>query len=422
MITEAQSPNSTLDETFTTPTKERRWLGSRADSDILAQGFTFEARGLRSQSELANDPVRGGNHARPLGSEGALSNDLLTKNPHKNSPFKFQSSSTKPTPRKNNELRSDQAQEKLPSPQVNLSNASQGTSGRPPDPKSAQPKCVAPVAFMGNSAGPRQRSGRNAWGNWEIVVDDKLTLEEEMESIAAEAARATSKMFIQPSASSHARRTTAKNPSGFNEQRSLLRQTGNSKRRKLYIEVASDSDDDDIDIDIDNNDNNALANEPIPPKKKSLIVKLKIPRPKRKRPPPYQPLIPLSPAPGPGPMPEPEPKPKPPPSPIPTSPRSINRSSPLSSPASTTFSRDSLTPVFYNPFGPTPEKGPRRFNIPAYSPVSPTNTWPGTPPLSEDAVVTYAPGNALRQVKSERSGWFVEESIVMGVRFLVGGN
>ena len=60
-VAEAQrlSPNLTLDKTLTTPPKKRRSLGSRADSEILAQGFTSQPRALRRQSGLANDPVSG---------------------------------------------------------------------------------------------------------------------------------------------------------------------------------------------------------------------------------------------------------------------------------------------------------------------------------------------------------------------------
>ena len=43
-----------------------------------------------------------------------------------------------------------------------------------------------------------------------------------------------------------------------------------------------------------------------------------------------------------------------------------------------------------------------------------------TPELSKDSVLTYAPPGILRQVRGERGGWFVEEGVVMGVRFVVG--
>lgn len=55
-----------------------------------------------------------------------------------------------------------------------------------------------------------------------------------------------------------------------------------------------------------------------------------------------------------------------------------------------------------------------------------------TPPLSRDCVITYAQkgawgespsdgcGGVLRQMKSARPGEFKEDSILMGVRFLVG--
>lgn len=43
-----------------------------------------------------------------------------------------------------------------------------------------------------------------------------------------------------------------------------------------------------------------------------------------------------------------------------------------------------------------------------------------TPPLSQGSVLTYAPDGLLRSVKLERSGWFKEKDVVMAVRFLVG--
>ncbi|MCJ1409030.1 hypothetical protein MMC19_003107 [Ptychographa xylographoides] len=46
------------------------------------------------------------------------------------------------------------------------------------------------------------------------------------------------------------------------------------------------------------------------------------------------------------------------------------------------------------------------------------NTWkPGS--IHEDCVLTYA-SDKVRQVKAERTGWFKEASIIVGVRFLVG--
>lgn len=42
------------------------------------------------------------------------------------------------------------------------------------------------------------------------------------------------------------------------------------------------------------------------------------------------------------------------------------------------------------------------------------------PELSRDCVITYAGPGVMRQVKGERGGWFEEEGVVMGVRFLVG--
>ena len=45
-------------------------------------------------------------------------------------------------------------------------------------------------------------------------------------------------------------------------------------------------------------------------------------------------------------------------------------------------------------------------------------TWP-TPALSEDCVISFAP-DSVRQVRLERPGWFRENSVLMGVRFVIG--
>lgn len=42
------------------------------------------------------------------------------------------------------------------------------------------------------------------------------------------------------------------------------------------------------------------------------------------------------------------------------------------------------------------------------------------PPLSQNSVLTYAPVGLVRVIKAERNGWFEEDSVLMGVRFLVG--
>ncbi|KAL8781678.1 MAG: hypothetical protein Q9213_005895 [Squamulea squamosa] len=42
------------------------------------------------------------------------------------------------------------------------------------------------------------------------------------------------------------------------------------------------------------------------------------------------------------------------------------------------------------------------------------------PALSKESVVTYAPGETVRQVRSERGGWFKEEAVLVGMRFVVG--
>ncbi|KAL8950323.1 MAG: hypothetical protein Q9222_003646 [Ikaeria aurantiellina] len=42
------------------------------------------------------------------------------------------------------------------------------------------------------------------------------------------------------------------------------------------------------------------------------------------------------------------------------------------------------------------------------------------PPLSRDSVVTYAPEGIVRQIRSERGGYFDEERVMLGVRFVIG--
>ncbi|KAL8942448.1 MAG: hypothetical protein Q9211_001391 [Gyalolechia sp. 1 TL-2023] len=42
------------------------------------------------------------------------------------------------------------------------------------------------------------------------------------------------------------------------------------------------------------------------------------------------------------------------------------------------------------------------------------------PPLSKDSIVTYPDDGAERQIKAERGGWFREEEVLVGVRFVIG--
>ncbi|KAL9005453.1 MAG: hypothetical protein Q9188_001778 [Gyalolechia gomerana] len=46
-------------------------------------------------------------------------------------------------------------------------------------------------------------------------------------------------------------------------------------------------------------------------------------------------------------------------------------------------------------------------------------TWQ-TPPSSKESIVTYAEGGAERQIRAERGGWFREQEVLVGVRFVVG--
>lgn len=71
---------------------------------------------------------------------------------------------------------------------------------------------------------------------------------------------------------------------------------------------------------------------------------------------------------------------------------------------SVTNDSSSTTPALYSSPRAAPWKG----------------TWSSPPPLSEDSVLTYAADDLVRSVKLERNGWFEERDVIMGVRFLVG--
>lgn len=77
---------------------------------------------------------------------------------------------------------------------------------------------------------------------------------------------------------------------------------------------------------------------------------------------------------------------------------------------------------------PTPRRSPRS-NPPMPCPTrAPTphssasgSAGPSNPhSLHEDSVLTFAPEGIMRQVRGERGGWFEEEGVVLGVRFVVG--
>ena len=92
-------------------------------------------------------------------------------------------------------------------------------------------------------------------------------------------------------------------------------------------------------------------------------------------------------------------------------PPSVSSAASLSAPLSTP--RNTSTPKSK----PLP-KTPRSRIPPASRATYVPSTW-RPPPLNEDCVITYAP-DAIRQVKAERSGWFKEVGVLVGVRFLIG--
>lgn len=64
------------------------------------------------------------------------------------------------------------------------------------------------------------------------------------------------------------------------------------------------------------------------------------------------------------------------------------------------------------PYTPAP-------SLPTPCPTRLPQTQPPTS-LSDNSVLTYAPDGIFRQVKGERGGWFEEEAVLVGFRFLVG--
>ncbi|MCJ1374028.1 hypothetical protein MMC20_005258 [Loxospora ochrophaea] len=108
------------------------------------------------------------------------------------------------------------------------------------------------------------------------------------------------------------------------------------------------------------------------------------------------------------------PNPTPPPPSIPPKPRPISRSARRRPPRprhptsiSTSKSNSDSNTGITAPTNPTVIPPPP-------APAHPSTT----SNLSDDCIITYAEGT-VRQVRSQRSGWFAEREILMGVRFLV---
>lgn len=309
------------------------------DAETRAQGFISQSGyPRRSQSGLVSDPMSSGNQITLTGHraqsfEGRQLNDLDATGMHDGSSSttinydtpvpvaptfnilmdprqpkrKFQSPATNSSSdaKLPHLARSQPTSSKSSDPHLGQSRTPQGTFGRAPEvPTLAQPMPTAQKPYKGDSVPSSRLAERKPRFKWEIVLDNKLTLEEEMELIAARAAQATAK------ASYHDRGRDAVKPAQLNERRSRLLDTKDGEK-----------------------------------KEKSKVVKLKPPQPKT----PPQPLNPL--------------------------------------PTITSLSLSGSQ---------------------------------GTPLLSGDEVVTYAPGDMVRQVKDERNGWFEEVGVVMGTRFLIG--
>ncbi|KAL8940890.1 MAG: hypothetical protein Q9216_002551 [Gyalolechia sp. 2 TL-2023] len=81
-----------------------------------------------------------------------------------------------------------------------------------------------------------------------------------------------------------------------------------------------------------------------------------------------------------------------------------------------------LAPITPEPGGVVkpPPSAKKRFlgHVNKPTPLNPT-TWQ-IPPLSKDSIVTYPADGTERQIRAERGGWFREQEVLVGVRFVVG--
>ncbi len=407
-------PHSSSPADMATRQLKRRYsLCSRADAEILAQNVTSQARSLRSQHRLVSDPISIENEIRQQPSKpqaeptGGMQNLRAASFPHNGSsssprmgsetPFtpssvnvtnpRLPSRRPQSLPMNTSLSSSDAKRSSLVHRQTTTSNPWDRHAKRYRTPlgtfaraASAQPeqKCVD----HDNDCTPAERAPRvRRRLNYEFVLDNKLTLAEEMESIAAEAAQETLKSLPGPAGLNHSSEVDADSPAKLNEQSSTQnKEVGENQENIENNNLAGKS----------NGSMNEITND----ETKSKVVKLKIRAPK----PPPQPLKSL---------------PKNPDLP----------QDPVSSPAYS-LPHEFATPRVTSSTNLREQRSnpESRFNYRrqprSRSPL--LRMWTGTSPLSDDAVLTYAPGDMLRQVKGERNGWFREEGIVMGVRFLVG--
>lgn len=396
----AFTANSTPDNLITRFKKTRFSLTSRADNEILAQRSTVLPESLRSQNRVVSDPVtnepqiqrrhtlRGPSiGSRLLGSLRATITHSDPASPRTNSDTpvtpspigamnlrRLRSLSINPS---SDVTRPRLLQNQTTSPsaasagRVTRHRTSQGTFTRAPAPTSPPsplppPPSKAQKRYQGDTASAEPPPPIKRRGNYEMVLDNKLTLAEEMEAIAAKAA---AEMLNPPS------EVDANNSAkGKGRSSDRIRKAGANQVTPKEEEK---------------------TNESI----KSKLLKLKISGPK----PPPQPLKSLPQTPGF--LQDPAP------------------SSPYSLPQTAT-PQPSSEPGSATPITPQSNSRPRRQWAPFPNP--PHRAVVGAPSLNnntnedDDSVLTYAPGYLLRQVKGERNGWFKEDSVVMGVRFLVG--
>lgn len=103
--------------------------------------------------------------------------------------------------------------------------------------------------------------------------------------------------------------------------------------------------------------------------------------------------------------------------------QSLETPSPVPKHVSTPSTSSSLSTLSTLPPTTAPSPSASRLATPISQPIKAGEHVAGmnpTPPLSQDSVLTYAPLGLVRVIKAERNGWFEEDSVLMGVRYLVG--
>lgn len=245
-------------------------------------------------------------------------------------------------------------------------------SSTPDDPRTYVPqkRYRGPNSSPPPSAQPQPKRARMPY---EVVLDDKRTLAEEMAAIEEEAQKelemAAARDLYQPT-----RATRSRFASGAGSGDEVVERPKTTTPTVISPGAHS--------AEVSSTKFKLRLNAPAPP---SLPIQPT--RPKRSRPSSTPPLNPSPHTPPPNP---------PQPTTLPLPPSSPNAPPNL-------------------PFCPNPTPQ-------ASNPIHASGALSAeTADLSNNSCLTYAPSGVVRQVKGERGGWFVEEGVVMGVRFLVGG-